>query len=100
MSDEYVRNDLCDERRAKFDERFARDKERIDGLEKNMQEISALNIKMGQMLEQHDKKLDGHEKRLESLEKQPSKWLDRIITVVITALLTGAVAFIWEAMTT
>ena len=85
------------------DERFGRDKERIEKLETNMQTISELVVRMGEILDSNNKKLDDHEKRLDKqlddherrLDKQeskPSAWLDRIISGVLGAVIAALVA--------
>lgn len=84
-----------------YNERFARDKERIESHEKHMREQDAerrelreLSIRMGELLDRHDEKLGEHEKRLEKMEQKPARrWdmvIDKIITVIVAALVSAA----------
>ena len=65
-----------------IDERFARDKERIESHEKHMdeqdaerREIKELTIRMGELLDKHDEKIVNHERRIEAMEQKPAnRW--------------------------
>jgi hypothetical protein len=74
------------------DERFGRDKERIEKLETNMQTISELVVRMGEILDNNNKRLTDHERRLDKQESKPSAWLDRIISGVLGAVIAALVA--------
>ena len=84
-----------------IDERFARDKERIEQHEKHMdeqdaerREIKELTIRMGELLDKHDEKIEKHEKRIETLEQKPSRRWDMVIDKVINAIVAACVAWL------
>ena len=83
-----------------IDERFARDKERIESHEKHMneqdaerREIKELTIRMGELLDKHDEKIVNHERRIEAMEQKPaSRWhavVDKIVTVLVAAAVSA-----------
>lgn len=83
-----------------IDERFARDKERIESHEKHMDEQDAerrelreLSIRMGELLDKHDEKLGNHEKRIEAMEQKPSRRWDMVIDKIINAIVAACVAW-------
>ena len=51
---ETVSDALCRERQRVQDERFARDKERIEDLEKICEKLNRLSIEMGELIKKHD----------------------------------------------
>ena len=84
-----------------IDERFARDKERIESLERHKdeqdterREIKELTIRMGELLDKHDEKIGNHEKRLEAMEQKPTKRWDMVIDKVINAVVAACVAWL------
>ena len=89
---ENVSKAAFDGRSQVVDERFARDKERIDTLESNLKIISDLTIRMGEILDNNNKRLTDHERRLDKQESKPSAWLDRIISGVLGAVIAALVA--------
>ena len=54
---ETVSDALCRERQRVQDERFARDKERIEDLEKICEKLNRLSIEMGELIKKHDEEL-------------------------------------------
>ena len=89
---ENVSKAAFDGRSQVVDERFTRNKERLDTLEVNLKTISDLTISMGKILEQYKEQLDNHERRLDKQESKPSAWLDRIISGVLGAVIAALVA--------
>lgn len=88
-----------------YDERFARDKERIEEHERHMKEqdaerkaLSELSIRMGELLERHDEKIGEHEKRIEAMEQKPGRRWDMVIDKIITVIVAGVVAYIVPAL--
>lgn len=84
-----------------YEERFARDKERIEHHEKHMDEQDAerrelreLSIRMGELLDKHDEKLGNHEKRIEAMEQKPGRRWDMVIDKVINAVVAACVAWL------
>lgn len=89
MNDQY-----CAEHEKLCDERFARDKERIDKLENLTGKIGECNIKLSALVEHHDDKLKDHEGRLDDLESRPGNLWDKVISGIIAAV----VAFVMGAL--
>ena len=72
--------------RQLFDERFDRDKERLDKDEKLIEELSACNIKLTAMIEAHDQQLHHYGKRLTAIESKPGKrWEGLTEKLMLTA---------------
>ena len=83
---ETVNDALCRERQRVQDERFARDKERIEDLEKVCEKLNRLSIEMGELLKKHDEQLSLQSGRLEAIEQRPLHWWEKFAGAVITAL--------------
>lgn len=84
-----------------YDERFARDRERIESHESHMKEqdeerreIKELTIRMGELLDKHDEKIGNHEKRLEAMEKKPGRRWDMAIDKIVNAVVAACVAWL------
>ena len=84
-----------------YDERFARDKERIEEHEKHMKEQDAerrdlkeLTIRMGELLDKHDEKIGEHERRIDAMEQRPGRRWDMVIDKIITVVVAGFVAYV------
>lgn len=93
MADECVSKHQFEGRENLCDERFRRDKERLDEFEKGMREVRKLSIQMGEMIKRHDDQIEAHERRILNLEKQPSEQFGKIKTAIATAVVTGLAGF-------
>ena len=71
---ETVSDALCRERQRVQDERFARDKERIEDLEKICEKLNRLSIEMGELIKKHDEELNHQSRRLQVIEQKPLRW--------------------------
>ena len=96
-----VRYSVCEEHKKVIDERFARDKERLDHMETKLDEVQMLSIQMGEILKKYDDKLEGqsrelesHEARLKTLEIKPAKLWDKLVYALLGALASGFAALI------
>lgn len=78
---------VCNERHKAEDERFARDKERLDGVEKAQQELINVSTKLTQMLEYQQEQVKDHDNRLSDIEKKPGSWLDTIKSTIIASVI-------------
>lgn len=83
-----------------YEERFARDKERIEKHEKHMdeqdaerREIKELTIRMGELLDKHDEKISNHEKRIDAIETKPGRRWDMVIDKIVNAVVAACVAW-------
>ena len=84
-----------------YEERFARDKERIEKHERHMdeqdaerREIKELTIRMGELLDKHDEKIGNHEKRIEAMETKPSRRYELVMDKIINAIVSACVAWL------
>lgn len=84
-----------------IDERFARDKERIEEHERHMKQqdderrdLKETMIRMGELLDKYDEKLESHEKRIDAIEQKPGRRWDMVIDKIITVIVAGFVAYI------
>lgn len=96
-----VRYSVCEEHKKVIDERFARDKERLDHMETKLDEVQTLSIQMGEILKKYDDKLEGqsrelesHEARLKTLEIKPARLWDKLVYALLGALASGFAALI------
>ena len=100
MPENEVSRDQYEGRTLMCDERFRRDKERIDRHEEEMRRVRELTVQMGEMIKRHDNQIEAHERRIMNLEKQPSEQFGKIKTAAVTAIVTGlaglAVSAIWK----
>lgn len=90
MNETPVTESLCAARRQVDDERFNRDKERIEKTEKLLDKLTECQIQNSEILKNHHDQLADHEKRLDEIEHQPKVWWDKVISGIIAA----AVAFL------
>ena len=95
---DYVTHDEYAGREKLCDERFARDKARIEGCENLVREIQMLNEKMSQMIERHDKQIEDQDRRIKNLELQPADTFDKIRIALTTAVVTGIAGWIVSAI--
>jgi hypothetical protein len=98
---DFVAEEVCIERQRNATERFARDKKRLDDLEANAKEqdertrkIESLNIQMGEILKNHESKLQNHEERISAVEQRPMKFWDKLQWLIIGALVTGIISLL------
>ncbi len=87
-----------EERQKRMDERFARSSQDIEKLEKKQEEeadrsqkLEELNIKMGEILKNHDEKLTNHDKRIVELEHVSGARWNLIVNYMLAGVI-GAVA--------
>lgn len=83
-----MEKDVCDVYQKMNDERFARDKERLDKIEELTAKISECNIQLSEVVKAYNEKLIDHEKRLDEIEHQPKAWMDKIFSGVIAAIVS------------
>ena len=69
-----------------YDERFERDKERLNKLEKLTEEVSKCSIRLSEMVENDRKDIEDHERRIDAIEHKPSDMWDKIISGIIAAV--------------
>lgn len=101
MSECYVTEQLCAARRNTDDERFGRDKSRIekaekrlDDMEKLMREVTECNAKLTIMVENLQKSDANHEERITEIEKKPGTYWDKIVAGIIGAAVAALMALV------
>lgn len=83
MENAVVTEDLCKERRSKFDERCARDIRDIASQSQRLKTLEEMSITMGQILKNMAEKTEQHEQRLKVLEQRRVTLLNKWETAVI-----------------
>ena len=76
------------------DERFARDKERINGCETALDRLAGLVAELTGIVRANTESNADHEKRLRTLESRGGQWLDKIIAGVLGALVAAFAAYL------
>ena len=101
MEANYVTEQLCAARRNTDDERFSRDKCRIEKVEENisdmeklMYEVSECNAKLTIMVDNLRKSSEDHEKRITEIEKKPGTYWDKIVSGIIGAVVAAFMALV------
>ena len=89
---EPMSKELCESTKKNCDERFGRDKERIESLEEMQKQFLTLQGQLTEILKNQTEQLKDHGGRLVELEKKPGQWLDRIISAALSAVIAFAVA--------
>lgn len=97
--DNYVSEELCRERRCLQDERFSRDRERLEKGEDKIDSVEKAVVLLTEMAKQTKEDLADHDKRLETLEHRPNMWLDKGIAAGISAVVSGIIAFVFAFFT-
>ena len=89
-----VTEDVCAARRVLNDERFGRDKERLEKTEELLNKVSECQIQLTEISKTHAGKIADHEKRLDDIEHQPKAWMDKIISGIIAAAISFAMGYL------
>lgn len=84
-----------------YDERFARDKERIEQHEAHMKEqdeqirkVQDLTIEMGEMIKRHDERIADQGTRIRAIEQKPGRRWEMAIDKVVNAVVAACVAWL------
>ncbi|MBR5011914.1 MAG: hypothetical protein IKY12_05080 [Clostridia bacterium] len=91
---EYVTDSVCRTNLKLSEERFLRDKERLEKAEAQLSEITKLTVKMSELIERNTYKTADCDERLKRLEKRPENLIDRVVSALISAAVSTAVAII------
>lgn len=89
---ESVTPDICLQHQRVMDERFARDKERLEKLEDNQQRIEILTVQMGEILKNQNEAIQNHSTRLEHLESRPGGLWEKVVNGIVAAIAGGLAA--------
>ena len=94
MADKLVTEEVCALRVKAFDERFARDKERLEKIEERTQEVSRCNIQLTEIIRVQGDTLRDHEERLHEIERRPRQQWDNLTAAIIAAGVSAVMAFL------
>lgn len=90
---DYMAKEVCAGVQKRMDERFDRDIERISTIEETQAEMAKIQARLTVLLEKQDKDIDDHSARLREIEKRPQGWIDKIVSAIIAAVVSGAVTY-------
>ena len=79
------------------DERFRRDKERIERLEEAFEAIRKLDEKLGFVVESLKEEQDRQSSRILALEQKPARRWELVASTVITLVVGGVVGFVLKS---
>ena len=94
MSEDFMTRGMCEEKHKVCDERFMRDKERIQSVENLCEAISGLIIE----LKHTNKMIESHESRIKALEERPVKRWDSLVSTCIAAIAGGLIGYLISAI--
>jgi archaellum component FlaC len=89
MDESYVSETVCAEHMRRVDDENNRQNQRIEKLEKAMDNLTDLTVNVGKLavsMETMNKELARQGERLEKIEEKPAKRWDTVITGIITAV--------------
>ena len=86
--------DAFDQRSQLVDERFSRDKERLDKLESSVQALTEASLRLVATQERDHEDIQEHTKRLTELEHRPGQWMDKLVAAGISSGVAATVSYI------
>lgn len=89
-----VEEAVCRERQRVQEERFARDRERLEKGEQKIDTVEKAVVLLTEMTKHNTEDLQDHEKRLDAIEHRPGALVDKIVVGVISAGISGLVTVI------
>jgi len=94
MPEKLVTEEVCALRVKAFDERFQRDKERLEKIETLTQEVSKCNIQLTEIIRSQGETIRDHEERLHEIERRPRLWWDNITAAIVAASVSAFISFL------
>lgn len=94
----YVSRDTYEGRNQVIDERFDRDRERLDTQEAKVDKVQTLTIEMATLNKKHDDQLDKHEQRITCLERQPADQYSKLKVILTTAAVSAIAGYLFNAI--
>nr|DAI55745.1 MAG TPA: Hemolysin [Caudoviricetes sp.] len=76
------------------DERFSRDKERLEKLESSVQALTDASLRLVETQKRDHEDIQEHAKRLAELEHRPGQWADRVVAALISSGVAALVSYI------
>ena len=96
---EMLNEQICIQRQKTIDERCLREQKDLERVERKQEEeeersekIEDLNIKMGEILKNHEEKILSHDKRIGKLEEVSVERYNTIINYVLSGLIGAVVS--------
>ena len=89
---------VCRERTRIQEERFARDRERLEKGEEKIDTMEKAIVYLTENAKRTNEELSDHDKRIETLEHRPSLLWDKVIFGIISAVVSGGVAILFNVL--
>lgn len=89
-----VHKDVCTERVHAINDKIDSHKDRMDKIECTLNELTKLSIQLTEILKNQTQQTNDQNQRLVAVEKKPSTTLDKISGAIISAVISGLIAFI------
>ncbi len=96
MDPNYVSEPLCKERQKTTDEHFKRVDERLKIGEGKIDTVEKAVVLLTEMSKHTQEAVSDHDKRIESLEHRPIVIWDKVIFGIISAVVSGGVAILFN----
>lgn len=90
--------EVFEQRSQLVDERFSRDKERLDKLEASVQKLADASLRLVETQKRDHDDIQEHAKRLAELEHRPGQWMDKLIAAAISSGVAAMVSYIVASM--
>lgn len=94
-------SDFDTERLTKMEERGKSNTKRLDELEKLADAIHEQNKNIAELVietRHTNETLKSHEARISKIEGKPSKWIESLAKIVVTAIISGVVGLLFGMM--
>lgn len=98
MEKDFVIEEVCAERQKNATEKMESVQSELKDKEERTRKIESLNIQMGEILKNHEAKLQNHDERLVALEAKPLKFWDKLQWLVIGAMVSGIATILLQAI--
>ena len=90
--------DAIEMRNKLVDERFERDKERLEKLESSVQALTDASLRLVETQKRDHEDIQEHAKRLAELEHRPGQWMDKLIAAGVSSGVAAVVSYIVACM--
>lgn len=93
---DFVNEEVCAERHKNANNKIETIQADLKDKEERTRKIEALTVQMGEILKNHESKIQNHDERIVALESRPIKFWDKILYLLIGAMATGLVSTILQ----
>lgn len=91
MSD--ITKNECELNTRRIEEHLKLEDKRLDKHSENIDKLTAVSVELGALLKKHDESIDAQDARIRELEQRPVRRWDGAVSVVISALVSAAIAY-------